>query len=63
MPSSEPIPSAKRDALQSHERRMQDVHDTWGRLVAQGLAIETGATDYYLLEAKILVSDASNPNP
>jgi hypothetical protein len=56
-------PGAKRDALQAHERRMQDVHDTWSRLVSQGLAIETSATDYYLLESKILVADASQPNP
>ncbi|HEX4144614.1 MAG TPA: hypothetical protein VHY91_14000 [Pirellulales bacterium] len=56
-------PSARLDALQAHEMRMQDVHDTWNRLMRAGLAFETSKTDYYVLEAKILVSDARSANP
>jgi hypothetical protein len=52
-------PPAGLHALKVHERNMRELHDIWSKRVKEGAAFDTGATDYYLLEAKILVFDAT----
>ncbi len=49
---------ARLDAATAHEKRMHDLDRVWSALVTAGERKSTGATEFYILEAKEIESKA-----